>query len=71
MNSPNLDLVLKDIVFVLCKTEDHYTRLFELRERDNKTENEMLEEDVLLLNYDFINCRRLLNFPDKWKGFFN
>lgn len=71
MNSPNLDLVLKDLVFVLCKTENHYTRLVELQERGDKTENEMIEEDMLLLKYNFINCRRLLNFPDKWKVFFN
>ena len=70
MNSANQDAQPKDFLY-LCKTENHYTRLVELQERGDKTENEMIEEDMLLLNYDFLNCRRLLNFPDNWKRFFD
>ena len=70
MSSSNCKLVLGDLLRVICNSENHYTRLFELRERVNKTKNEMIEEDVLLLYCEFLNCRRSLNFPNEWKMFF-
>lgn len=64
----NLELVRKDLLSI-CKSKTHYSRLLELSEKRCKTEEEMLEEDVLLLNYNLLNCKQFLNYPDIWKCF--
>lgn len=71
MSSQNEKLVLGDLVSLFCKSENHYTRLQELEHKQEKTEEEMLEQDVLNLNYNFLNCKQFLNFPANWKIFFS